>query len=131
MKNIRIYIAADSATHRWPKNNKTNLVNQLGGLLDPGGLVVIENTARTAEGEGISVSLLHSTCSIRGTSTVFYQAEGGCLPFELDLALEVLEEDEVLQEDVPSEVAVAELQVHQLGGERIHSQNHSWTWVQN
>lgn len=35
-------------------------------------------------------------------------------PFELDLALQVLEEDEVLQQDVASEVAVAELQVHQL-----------------
>lgn len=35
-------------------------------------------------------------------------------PFELDLALQVLEEDEVLQQNVPSEIAVAELQVHQL-----------------
>lgn len=37
-----------------------------------------------------------------------------CLPLKLDLTLEVLEEDEVLQKDVPPEVAVAELQVHQL-----------------
>lgn len=36
------------------------------------------------------------------------------LPLKLDLTLEVLEEDEVLQKDVPPEVAVAELQVHQL-----------------
>lgn len=37
-----------------------------------------------------------------------------CSPFELDLTLQVLEEDEVLQQYVPPEVAVAELQVHQL-----------------
>lgn len=36
------------------------------------------------------------------------------LPLELDLTLEVLKEDEVLQKNVPPEVAVAELQVHQL-----------------
>lgn len=36
------------------------------------------------------------------------------LPLELDLTLEVLEENEVLQKNVPPEVAVAELQVHQL-----------------
>ena len=36
------------------------------------------------------------------------------LPLELDLTLQVLEEDEVLQQDVPPEVTVAELQVHQL-----------------
>lgn len=36
------------------------------------------------------------------------------LPLELDLTLEVLEKDEVLQKNVPPEVAVAELQVHQL-----------------
>lgn len=35
-------------------------------------------------------------------------------PFELDLTLQVLEEDQVLEQYVPPEVAVAELQVHQL-----------------
>lgn len=35
-------------------------------------------------------------------------------PFELDLTLQVLEQDEVLQQNVPPEVAVAELEVHQL-----------------
>lgn len=42
-------------------------------------------------------------------------------PFKLDLTLQVLEQDEVLQQDVPSEVAVAQLQVHQLYNGRTGS----------
>ena len=43
------------------------------------------------------------------------------IPFKFDLAFQVLEEDEILQEDVPSEVAVAELEVHQLQREYIRA----------
>lgn len=99
------------------KSNKTDLVDQLCGLLNPCGLVIIENTVGAAEREGISVST--GLCC-----TGFYcflPSGEQALPFELHLALEVLEEDEVLQEDVPPEVAVAELQVHQLGGEKRHN----------
>lgn len=50
--------------------------------------------------------------------TVFFSPhklrEGHALPFKLDLTLQVLEEDEVLQQNVPPEVAVTELQIHQL-----------------
>ena len=63
-----------------------------------------------------SVSVSYSVHSQR-----FLPGGEQALPLELDLALEVLEEDEVLQEDVPPEVAVAELQVHELGGKRRHS----------
>lgn len=35
-------------------------------------------------------------------------------PLELDLALEILEEDEILKQNVSSEVAVTQLKVHQL-----------------
>lgn len=41
--------------------------------------------------------------------------DSSCLPFKFDLALKVLKQDEVLQEDMPPEVAVAELQIHELG----------------
>ena len=39
----------------WDENNETDLVDQLGGLLDPRCLVIIENAVGAADGEGISV----------------------------------------------------------------------------
>lgn len=42
-------------------------------------------------------------------SSFSHSEQSRALPFELHLTLQVLEEDEVLQKNVPSEVAVAEL----------------------
>lgn len=51
-------------------------------------------------------------------------------PLELDLALEILEEDEILKQNVSSEVAVTQLKVHQLqkGGKfALYYQVNDWS----
>ena len=54
------------------------------------------------------------------------------IPFKFDLAFQVLEEDEILQEDVPSEVAVAQLEVHQLQREdtELHNEPMCIVWLE-
>lgn len=93
----------------------TDLINQLRGLFDPGALIVIQNRAGAAGQTQLTFSLIQSSGGEHQRTD--------SSPLKLDLTLQVLEQDEVLQQNVPSEVAVAELQVHELqNGRELESE---------
>jgi len=95
-----------------PVGFRTDLKDQLSRLLDPRRLVVVQNAAGAVDQKQKRETQID--CVVVGRR----QRRESASPLELDLTLQVLEEDEVLQENVPPEVAVAELQVHQLEGKR-------------
>lgn len=102
-------------TKQFKTRFKADLINQFSRVLYPRSLVIVQNTAGAVQ-EYKTVNT--RTRSYTWTRFCCPRTRRNASPFELDLTLQVLEENEVLKQNVPPEIAVAELQIHQLRRQR-------------